>query len=256
MATSSSTAASTANGLTTNANNWFQFGGMYASNQPFNPPANVAVIGTTVAQAIANQGQPDLFSQPIDPTTLPAAHSYVLSAYIWNRGRPTQGTNLGDLAEVKIVDTTDTLDNNLTIELEPSGLDGGSGANGYFVYDTISAADLSKFDPGNTEFEVQGEDQTAVPPTGTRPDVWAQWDNIGFTPAENFVGQKWTSTGGGNWGDGTEAGTKARAGAERSRRYIVTFSSADHVQIRPITLTKAEKSAASSTSTIHRRDTH
>jgi hypothetical protein len=210
-----------ANGRTPNADNWFQFGGMYASNQPFNPPANASVIGTTVAQAVANQGQPDLFSQTIDPTSLPAARSYVLSAYIWNRGRPTQGANLGDLAEVKIVDTTNTLDNNLTIELEPSGLDGGSGANGYFVYDTISAADLAKFDSANTEFEVQGEDQTTV--TGTRPDVWAQWDNIAFTPAQSFVGQKWTSAGGGNWGDGTKWNSQ---NAPNTKGGIVTFSNA------------------------------
>jgi hypothetical protein len=212
-----------ANGRTTSADGWTQFGGMYASNQPFNPPSNSSVIGTTVAQAVANQGTPDLFSRSLNIGSLPAAHSYVLSAYIWNQGRPTQGTNLGDLAEVKLVDTTDTVNNNLSIEIEPSGLDGGSGATGYFVYDTISAADLAKFDPNNTEFDVQGEDETTV--TGTRPDVWAQWDNIGFTPAENFVGHKWISATGANWGDGSRWNSQGAVGPS-TKGAIVTFSDA------------------------------
>src|SRR5438045_1791097 len=124
-----------ANGLTHQADNWDQFGGIYVTNQPFNPPPNVAALGGAVAIAKTGEDTPDQYSQPVNPTALNPGANYVLSAYIWNRGRPDQGLTSGDLAIVKIVDTTNAIDHNLSLVLDPAAADGGSGGNGYFIYD-------------------------------------------------------------------------------------------------------------------------
>jgi hypothetical protein len=119
---------------------------------------------------------------------------------MWNRGRPDQGLTAGDLAVVKIVDTTNAIDNNLSLVLDPSATDGGPGGNGYFIYDMMNQAEIATWNAGATEIEVRGEDGQV---TGTRPDIWAQYDNIALTPAQNFVGHKWLGAAGGNWGDAT-----------------------------------------------------
>jgi hypothetical protein len=104
--------------------------------------------------------------------------------------------------------------------LEASSSNGGSGANGYFVYDMISAADLATFNPDNMTIEVRGEDGSA---SGSRQDIWAQFDNVSVTPAENFVGQKWISASGANYNDGTRWNSGA---APITKGSVISFTDA------------------------------
>src|SRR5687767_5019584 len=102
---------------------------------------NPFVFGGLAAQGFATDAG---YRQSV---TIDPAQSYVLSAYIWNFGNPgpaphtSADSDPGDQAVVELVGTTNP-NAKRTLLLEPIALDGGSGSQGYFVYETVPAGFL------------------------------------------------------------------------------------------------------------------
>jgi hypothetical protein len=140
----------------------------------------------------------EMYSQTL---TLAPNTDYVLSGYLWEFGmagpNPPNDFNAGDLAVVQLRDDTNFF-NTSGVILERTALDGGNGAAGYFVYKTFNSSQF----PSTVTLEVLSDPNESL--FGARPTLIAQFDNIALTPVTQFVAQKWTSTGGGNWGDNTK----------------------------------------------------
>jgi hypothetical protein len=167
--------------------NWLQDGNMrvFAPQNP--PPINPAAIGTLSAQALTNQPT----APPADNyhyttnndtaavLTFDPNQFYMLSAYMWNFGlddpAPANPFVNGDLALVELKDPTDG-SNLFNLTLEGIGSTGDDGANGFFVYDVFKG---DKF-PNGATLDVRGDLDENL--SSTRPDVYAQFDNIVITP--------------------------------------------------------------------------
>jgi hypothetical protein len=156
------------------------------------PPMNPAAVGSFSAQTRGSGA--NSYDQPL--SGLAVGRNYVLSAYVWNSGNPdpTGGGN-GDLAEVKVVDPSNSI-NNAAMILEGTGTNGQSGSTGRFMYLLFNQADVAAWSGVN----VQVISETGTVGTAPTPP-WAQYDNIAVTPAGNFVAQKWLSNVSGNWTD-------------------------------------------------------
>ena len=83
--------------------------------------------------------------------------------------------------------------------LEGKGTNGQPGSTGRLMYLLFNQADTAAWSAVNVE--VISETGTFDDPMHTRPNPWAQYDNIAITPAANFVAQKWLSNVSGNWTD-------------------------------------------------------
>jgi len=187
--------AGTADGTGTfpNPTGWTRTDNMYVGAPAF---ANTANTGSFSAQ-LRDSASPGSYQQNVGPLSLDA--NYVLSAYVWNAGRPDpSGFGSGELATVKLVDPNNGF-NNISMSLEGTASDGGPGGNGYFMYIMANEAQMRAW--SGVAVQVIGEEGT-IP--GTIPTTWAQFDNVSLTPAANFGGQKWKSPTGGNWTDGTK----------------------------------------------------
>jgi hypothetical protein len=160
-----------------NPTGWTRTGTVQAG-QPINPPAPPSTVGNFAAQGpLGNNVDGQKFTQTL---TLAPSTSYVISAYIWNFGQATVGTDLGDLAIAEVVDPTNAT-NTKTLALERVASDGGNGANGYFVYDTFNSSQF----PSGAVLEVEGDFGETL--TGTRPNIWWQVDNVAVTPSTQFA---------------------------------------------------------------------
>jgi hypothetical protein len=157
---------------------WTETEGMSTAAHVSGTNTNPAVFGNFAAQGFST----DLseYSQPI---AIDPAQSYVLSAYIWNFGNPGPAPHTptdfdpGDQAVVELVGSGATR----TLLLEPIALDGGSGSQGYFVYDTVPAGFFG------TDTSVALDVRNDLDTAGPWPGVVTQFDNIGFTPASQFT---------------------------------------------------------------------
>lgn len=172
-------------------NNWLQNGNMRVS-APINPPPNnPSAIGNLSAQALTNQpvaSDPENYHYTTDGATqavlmFDQSKDYVLSAYVWNFARPdpNPGVDTPDLALVELDDPT-VVGSNKNVSLARNGTDGGDAANGYFIYQQFHG----NFFPNGALLDVRGDLQDQDP----RPinDLYAQFDNIAITPADQFVG--------------------------------------------------------------------
>ncbi len=173
--------------------NWLQDGNMRTSAPMNPPPHNPSAIGSLSAQALTNQPvatDPENYHYTTDGSnratiTFDQTKSYVLSGYLWNFGVPDPDPtdfNPSDLAIAELDDINNPTGNNVNIATLRNGADGGDAANGYF--DSITFAG-SQF-PNGAFLDVRGDLGDGF--TGTRPDVYAQFDNIAITPADQFVG--------------------------------------------------------------------
>ena len=152
--------------------------GTVQAGQPMNPPTPPSTVGNFAAQGpLGNNVDGQKFSQTL---TLAPNTSYVISAYMWNFGQATVGTDLGDLAIAEVVDATNPT-NTKTLALERTASDGGNGANGYFVHDTFNSSQF----PNGAVLEVEGD--FGEPNLGTRPNIWWQVDNVAITPSAQFA---------------------------------------------------------------------
>ena len=153
-------------------------GGMTVGAHFGSTNTNAAVFGSFAAHggAVDNGRYSQMLA--IDP-----AQSYVLSGYIWNFGRPGPAphdetdSDPGDQAVVEL--TAGSIKK--TLLLEPIAFDGGSGAGGYFVYDTIPAGHFG------TATSVNLDVRNDLDADGPLPEIVTQFDNIAFTPAGQFV---------------------------------------------------------------------
>ena len=152
--------------------------GTVQAGQPITPPSPASTVGNFAAQGpLGNNVDGQKYTQTL---TLAPNTSYVISAYMWNFGQATVGTDLGDLTVAEVVDPTNAT-NTKTLGLERTASDGGNGANGYFVYDTFNSNQF----PNGAVLEVEGD--FGEPNLGTRPNIWWQVDNVAITPAAQFV---------------------------------------------------------------------
>jgi hypothetical protein len=112
-----------------------------------------------------------------------STNSYVLSAYVWNFGVPgpaphtSADSDPGDQAVVELTGSS----GKKTLLLEPIALDGGSGSQGYFVYDTIPAGFFGS-DTSVTLHVINDLDSG-----GPWPGVVTQFDNVALTLASQFT---------------------------------------------------------------------
>jgi len=174
-------------------NNWLQQGNMRTS-APINPPPNnPSAIGSLSAQALTNQlvaFDPENYHYTTDGTnraviTFDQTKSYVLSGYLWNFGIPDPNPgdfNPSDLALVELDDASSGGAAPVNIATLRNGSDGGDAANGYFDYIQFPGSQF----PNGAFLDVRGDLGDGF--QGTRPDVYAQFDNIAITPADQFVG--------------------------------------------------------------------
>jgi len=165
---------------------------------PINPPNPPSAVGNFAAQGpLGSSTDPNKFTQI--PTLAPNTN-YVLSGYLWNFGVASTASQFGDLTVVELVDTKDLL-NTKTISIERVATDMGDAANGYFVYDTFNSSQF----PNGAVLEVEADFGENV--SGSRPNIWAQVDNVAITPAANFTppqpigggSSTWNTNGGGAW---------------------------------------------------------
>jgi hypothetical protein len=156
---------------------WTRTGTVQAGT-PINPPSPASTVGNFAAQGpLGNNVDGQKYTQAV---TLAPSTEYVLSAYMWNFGRPTVDLDLGDLTVVELVDPTNAL-NTKTLGLERTATDLGDGANGYFVYDTFNSSQF----PNGAVLEVEGDFGETI--TLSRPNIWWQADNVAITPAASFA---------------------------------------------------------------------
>jgi hypothetical protein len=173
-------------------NNWLQDGNMRVSAPQNPPPNNPSAIGSLSAQALANQPSftdPENYHYTTDGTnrailTFDQTKNYVISGYLWNYGRPDPSppgdTTTGDLALAELDDVNSSL-NNVNVALEAVGSDGGSAAGGYFIYQSFAGSVF----PNGAFLDVRGDLNENL--TAPIPNVYAQFDNIAITPAEDFL---------------------------------------------------------------------
>lgn len=164
---------------------------------PANLPNPSSVAGTRVARAfnLSDINQNYAYKQTVNVSS---NTDYVLSAYIWSSGvagaAPHEDLfNTGDLAVVQVRDSTNFF-NTAGMILEPIAIDGGNGAQGYFVYKTFNSA---QFGSTALDLEVLWDPNQGKP--GARNALTAQFDNIALTPLTQFVAQKWNNPAGGTW---------------------------------------------------------
>jgi hypothetical protein len=172
-------------------NNWLQQGNMRVS-APINPPPNnPSAIGSLSAQALTNQPvatDPENYHYTTDGTnrailTFDQTKSYVLSGYLWNFGVPDPDPtdfNPSDLALVELDDINNSATNVNIATFRNSNV--GDAANGVFDYIQFNGSQF----PNGAFLDVRGDLGDGF--TGQRPDVYAQFDNIAITPADQFVG--------------------------------------------------------------------
>jgi hypothetical protein len=152
--------------------------GTVQAGQPLNPPSPASTVGSFAAQGpLGNNVDGQKFTQSL---TLAPNTDYVISAYMWNFGQATVGTDLGDLTVAEVVDPTNAT-NSKTLSLERVASDGGDGAGGYFVHDTFNSSQF----PNGAVLEVEGDFGETL--AGTRPNIWWQVDNVAITPAAQFA---------------------------------------------------------------------
>lgn len=155
---------------------------------PQNPPSNSSVLGSFAAQVLTNQTStvdPSNYRQTTDGTnttlTFDQTKSYVLSAYMWNYGLDSDANadsnGDADLILVELKDPTNS-GNLFNLALE-ANVDGVSASDGFFVYSTFNGSQF----PNGATLDMRGDLGSLA---GTRPDVWAQFDNIAITPSDQF----------------------------------------------------------------------
>jgi hypothetical protein len=158
---------------------WIPIEGSTQYAAPINPPAQASSVGAFAAQALKNaSSNTDRVGQTLPAGTFVVGQSYVLSAYMWNFGtKATDPSGILDFAAVEIRDpTNEALLGNISIA--PNGSDGGSAANGYFVYATFDG--FSQAARIDLKFGLNGD-------PATEPTVFGQIDNVSITPASSFV---------------------------------------------------------------------
>jgi hypothetical protein len=176
-----------------NPTGWTRSGNMYVGAPTFSNTNNTGAFAAQLRDNVS----PGSYQQNVG--SLGLDRNYVLSAYVWNAGRPDpSGFGSGELATVKLVDPNNGF-NNISMSLEGNASDGGPGGSGYFMYIMANEAQMRAW--SGVAVQVIGEEGTVA---GAIPTTWAQFDNVSLTPAANFGGQKWNSAGGGNWTDGTK----------------------------------------------------
>jgi len=176
-------------------NNWLPDGNVRVAAPQNPPPSNPSILGNFSAQALTNQptsSDPSNYHQTTNGTTratitFDQTKNYVLSAYIWNYGLadpdPASDLTEGDLALVELQDTRSSGGSpafNLT--LERNGKDNGDASNGYFVYSDPFPGTMF---PEGATLDVRGDLNENL--SATRPDVYAQFDNVAITPSNSFA---------------------------------------------------------------------
>jgi hypothetical protein len=157
---------------------------------PINPGSNPSVLGVNAAQALTNQltsTDPENYHYTTNGTsqaviTFDQSKTYVLSGYLWNFGIPDPvpgDFNPSDLALVEL-DDVDNVSSPVNIATFRNGTNGDS-STGEFDYISFPG---SAFPDGAT-LDVRGDLGDNF--SGTRPDVYAQFDNIAITDAADFV---------------------------------------------------------------------
>jgi hypothetical protein len=173
--------------------NWVRNGSDIIVDATMNPPPLNPAAAQPYSAQVRSASSPNSYTQDI--AALSTGQNYVLSAYIWNWGRyDSSGFGQGDLATVKVQDSTNTL-NNVSMTLEGQGLDAQPGSSGRFMYIMLNQVDTAGWG-GTPQVVAIGELGTI---TGAIPTVWAQFDNVALTPAENFAGQKWSVDSSSDW---------------------------------------------------------
>jgi hypothetical protein len=179
------------------------------------PPSNPAATAPYSAQVRNTATSDNWYSQSIDPGALTAGANYVASAYIWNFA--PNGSTAGTY--IKVIDAVDGL-NNISAGLgAPTAKDNGSSANGYLCYFLLNQAQIAAWGHP-VELRATAERGNNA---GVLPAVWAQFDNIALTPAENFVGHKWNVNATGNW---TDAGNWAGSQVPNEAGTVASFTDA------------------------------
>lgn len=177
------------------ATGWNRTDGMaVAAPDPLHLPNPASAIGSFSARAnLTSVFNNELYSQTINlaPNT-----DYVISGYVWNYALqgppPPNDLNSGDLAVLQLKDATN-LFNTAGVILEKQALDGGDGANGYFLYKSFNSAQF----PSGVILEVLADPNENLP--GGRPALLAQFDNVALTPVSAFSAQKWNVNASGSW---------------------------------------------------------
>jgi len=179
---------------------WTRAGNQIFVAPTLNPPTNATATSPYSAQIRFDTNNPSN-SYTQNAPAMSANGNYVLSAYVWNWGRyDTSGGGQGDLATVKLVDSGNTL-NNVSMTLEGQGSDGQPSSSGRFMYIMVNQSFVASWSGSPVQIQAIGE-LGSIP--GAVPTVWAQFDNIGFTPAEAFSAEKWAGASSGNWTDSTK----------------------------------------------------
>jgi hypothetical protein len=139
---------------------------------PINPGSAAGVLGSFAAQGPAN-GTDNQYRQNL--SLLPNT-AYVVSAYVWNFGAAS------DLVTVEVVDAGNTL-NVAGFSIEPTALDGGSAANGYFVSQTFNSSqfpDLNVYLKAMLDWDSNSASE--------RPSaILGQIDNVSVTLASEYA---------------------------------------------------------------------
>jgi hypothetical protein len=226
----SSRADTDSDGAFETATGWSRIGNMFV-DAPVNPPTNTSAVNPFSAQArlVGGQQPPQQdflsYSQAVDRNALTPNANYIVSAYVWNMGRyDTSGFGGGELASVKIQDSTNAL-NNVAATLEAQGSDGQSGSTGRLMYIMVNEAQMRAW--GGIELAVTEDVGTVT--TAALPDVFAQWDNVSLTRSDQFAVQKWTGLAGGNFNDAGQWQSGQVPGGAGSLAALVGSASAQTV---------------------------
>src|SRR5687768_229759 len=131
-------------GMFETATGWSRIGNVFVDTT-VNPPTNTAATSPFSAQARVvgaqpAQGEPYIYTQTIDRSTLTPNANYIVSAYLWNMGRVSGGLNR-DLVSVKVQDPDFTL-SNVSASLEAAGTDTQSAADGRLVYTMVNESQM------------------------------------------------------------------------------------------------------------------
>ena len=164
-------------------------------------PSPASAIGNFSAKGGSNNINFNNWYQ--QTVTLAPNTEYVISGYLWSygiSGNPPHNdiSSTGDLAVLQLRDNANFF-NTAGVALEPTAVDNGSGANGYFVYRSFNSGQFSDATPTLEVMSDPNENNL-----GARPTTLAQFDNVSITPASQFAAQKWNSATGGNWSDGSK----------------------------------------------------